>query len=484
MSLRAKILVVFASGLFLGFALFGLSVRDVLRQSFAQNVEEMMVDESQLLAAFLERDLRDAVPSAEAVAGLMNRYKARGFSARIFDRTKDKPGIDVYVTDARGIVLYSSVDAGDVGRDFSKWRDVRLTLDGRYGSRSTRGDPSDKSTSVFYVGAAVHDPAGKIVGSVSVVARRASVAGIIEGALRQMLWLGLWVSALILAMGVLLFRWITQPLTRLEAYVRSISEGRQSPLPALAGREVQELGRAFEEMRVAVEGKKEIERMAQALSHELKSPLSAIQGAAELLQESDMEPAQRERFLANIVGESNRARAVVERLLEITALEAKSGLDRREPVALDRVAEAARDGLLGFYSARGISVVLASGPSTQVVGDPFLVQQCVRNLLQNAIEFSPDGAEVRLWIERTEGELQVVVEDDGSGVPDFAQGRIFDKFFSLERPSTGRKGSGLGLSFVKEVMALHGGRVRLESPLSERGGTRVRLVFSTEGSAR
>jgi len=76
------------------------------------------------------------------------------------------------------------------------------------------------------------------------------------------------------------------------------------------------------------------------------------------------------------------------------------------------------------------------------------------------------------------------VEDDGSGVPDFAQGRIFDKFFSLERPSTGRKGSGLGLSFVKEVMALHGGRVRLESPLSERGGTRVRLVFSTEGSAR
>src|SRR5262245_6545048 len=249
MSLRAKILVVFGSGLFLGFALFGLSVRDVLRQSFAQNVEEMMVDESQLLAAFLERELRDTAPSPEAVAALVTRYKARRFSARIFDRTKDKPGIDVYVTDARGIVLYSSLDPSDVGRDFSKWRDVRLTLDGRYGSRSTRGDPSDKSTSVFYVAAAVRDPAGRIVGSVSVIARRASVAGIIEGALRQMLWLGLWVSALILAMGGLLFRWITQPLTRLEAYVRSISEGRQSPLPVLAGREVQELGRAFEDMR-------------------------------------------------------------------------------------------------------------------------------------------------------------------------------------------------------------------------------------------
>jgi two-component system sensor histidine kinase CreC len=119
-----------------------------------------------------------------------------------------------------------------------------------------------------------------------------------------------------------------------------------------------------------------------------------------------------------------------------------------------------------------------------VLGDPFLVQQCVRNLLQNAIEFSPDGAEVRLRIEPSDGEVQLVVEDDGPGVPDFAKERIFDKFFSLERPSTGRKGSGLGLSFVKEVMALHGGRVRLESPLSERGGTRVRLAFSAEGSSR
>jgi two-component system, OmpR family, sensor histidine kinase CreC len=481
MSVRGKILAVFASGLFVGFGLFAFWARGVLRQSYAQNVEEMMVDESQLLAALLEPEFRSAgsAPSTEALAQLFERYKARRFSARIFDLPKDTTGLDAYVTDERGIVLYSSENPADVGRDFSRWRDVRLTLAGAYGSRSTRLVPADPRTSVHYVAAAIHDSSGAIAGCVAVVKRRATTAAIIERALSQMAWLGLWVIALTLVMGALLFRWITLPLARLEAYVRSISAGRKAPLPALAGGEIEELGRAFEEMRVAVEGKNEIERMAQALSHELKSPLSGIQGAAELLQEGEMEPARQARFLANIVGESHRAREIVERLLDITALESQARLDRRETVPLDRVVEAARDGLLGLYSPRGITVTVRESARVAVSGDAFLLQQCVRNLLQNAIEFSPDGGEVRVWIERADDEARLLVEDDGPGVPAFAQARMFEKFFSMERPSTGRKGSGLGLSFVKEVMALHSGRVALASPLSERGGTRIWLAFAS-----
>jgi two-component system sensor histidine kinase CreC len=147
-------------------------------------------------------------------------------------------------------------------------------------------------------------------------------------------------------------------------------------------------------------------------------------------------------------------------------------------MALEAIVAAARDGLLALYTPRGVTVeVRPPEGRTDVVGDPFLVQQCVRNLLQNAIEFSPAGGTVRVRIARAERDVELVVEDDGPGIPAFAQPRIFEKFFSLERPSTGRKGSGLGLSFVREVMALHGGRVRLESPWAGHGGTRLWLSF-------
>jgi two-component system sensor histidine kinase CreC len=478
MSLRAKILLVFAGGLLLGFGAFAFSVRDRLRQSYGQNAEELMVDTAHVLAALVEQESAGVPdpPSTAALERLWTAYKARPIRAQLFELEKVGPALDLYVTDARGIVRYSSENAADVGRDFSRWRDVRLTLAGRYGARSTRRDPSDKRTSVFYVGAPIHDASGRIVGSLSLVKHRESVAGMIEGALRKMLWLGLLVVAMTLAMGALLFQWITLPLGRLEAYVRSISAGRQTPLPPLRGGEIGELGRAFEEMRVAVEGKKEVERMAQALSHELKSPLSAIQGAAELLRE-EVSPVQKERFLTNILGESQRAHAVVERLLEVTALESRSALERRETLCLRGAVDAAREGLLGLFGPRRIRVSVEGGERVEMEGDPFLVQQAIRNVLQNAIEFSPEETEVRVRIERAAGEARVVVEDAGAGVPDFARPRLFEKFFSLERPSTGRKGSGLGLSFVQEVMTLHGGRVGVESPLSERGGTRVLLAF-------
>jgi two-component system, OmpR family, sensor histidine kinase CreC len=479
MSLRNKILVVFAGGLIAGFSLFAYRVSDMLRQGYGQSVEEMMVDVSHMLAAMVEEESRaSAAPlSTEVLARIVAAYKARPIAAHIIDLEKGGSALDVYVTDARGVVVYSSENPADVGRDFSRWRDVRLTLLGQYGSRSTRRDPADKRTSVFYIAAPVRDGEGRVVGVVTVIKKRESVAGIVERAAQKMLGLGVLVVGLVLLMGTLLFRWITLPLARLEAYVRSISSGRETPLPALRGSEIAELGRAFEEMRVAVAGKKEIEHMAQALSHELKSPLSAIQGAAELLQEPAMEPARQERFLSNIVGESQRAREIVERLLQITSLEAKAALDRRERISLGTVADAAREGLLGLYSPRGIRISLRPEDAPEILGDPFLVQQSVRNLLQNAVEFSSDGGEVRVWIERAAGEVLLVVEDDGPGIPEFARERIFEKFFSMERPSSGRKGSGLGLSFVREVMTLHGGRVRIESPANPRGGTRATLAF-------
>jgi two-component system sensor histidine kinase CreC len=200
----------------------------MLRQSYGQSVEEIMIDVSQMLAAAIEEDARGTgrALSTERLSRFFAAYKTRPFAVRIFDAEKRGAALDVYVTDAHGIVLYSSEDPADVGRDFSRWRDVHLTLAGAYGARSTRRDPADKRTSVFHVGAPLRDAGGGIVGMVSLIKKRESVAAIVEGASRRMLGLGIFVVALVLAMGTLLFRCLTLPLARLETYGRAVAAGR------------------------------------------------------------------------------------------------------------------------------------------------------------------------------------------------------------------------------------------------------------------
>jgi two-component system sensor histidine kinase CreC len=113
------------------------------------------------------------------------------------------------------------------------------------------------------------------------------------------------------------------------------------------------------------------------------------------------------------------------------------------------------------------------GAGAQVRGDAFLLGQAVSNLVQNAIEFAPAGSEVAVTL-RADGErVVVVVIDRGPGVPDYALEKIFDRFYSLPRPDTGRKSSGLGLSIVREIARLHGGEVTLVNGAD--GGARAEL---------
>lgn len=96
-----------------------------------------------------------------------------------------------------------------------------------------------------------------------------------------------------------------------------------------------------------------------------------------------------------------------------------------------------------------------------VLGDEFLLRQALINLLENAIAFSPQGSTIQLRAQVLKEQVQLVVEDRGSGVPDYALERVFERFYSLARPQTGQRSSGLGLPFVREVARLHGGEATL-----------------------
>jgi len=214
--------------------------------------------------------------------------------------------------------------------------------------------------------------------------------------------------------------------------------------------------------RDALAGRSYVEQYVQTLAHELKSPLAAIRGAAELLREPLPEQA-RARFARNVEEQVGRAQDLIDRLLELSALERRGALERVEPVDVARLVDAVRDEMLPQAAAKSIAIVVALEPGLTVAGDAFLLQRALANLVRNAIDFAPAGSQIEIRARAAKADVELAVRDRGPGLPDYARDRAFEKFFSLPRPDTGRKGTGLGLAFVREVAQLHGGAARLSN---------------------
>jgi two-component system sensor histidine kinase CreC len=277
-----------------------------------------------------------------------------------------------------------------------------------------------------------------------------------------------------LALGLLLTYWLTSSIHRLTVYARQVRDGKRPPVPRLGERELAQLAEAMDAMRRELEGKDYVERYLHSLTHELKSPLAAIQGTAELLQEA-MPEADRRRFIANIRAEAQRLRQVVEQLLRLAALEKRQGLSDVEPVDTAAMIEALCEERQWRVSQAGIRFDCELDPAARPMGECFLLRQALGNLLDNAIDFSPEGGSIRLQSRLAHGHWEFSVRDEGPGVPEFAQQRIFERFYSLPRPDGRARSSGLGLSFVREVAVLHGGRISLEN--QPQRGAEARLVL-------
>jgi two-component system sensor histidine kinase CreC len=167
---------------------------------------------------------------------------------------------------------------------------------------------------------------------------------------------------------------------------------------------------------------------------------------------------------------------IVDRLLELSALEARrAGAGAQTEVELRMVVTGACDGVRWAAQAKRVALVIEHGAELAVKAEAFLLGQAVGNLVQNAVEFTPAGGTVRVTVERRGARACVMVDDSGPGVPDYAVEKVFERFYSLPRPDTGRKSSGLGLSIVREIARLHGGEVTLVNRVE--GGARAELIL-------
>lgn len=445
------------------FAYPAMLLFDRLRIVYLESAEEPLVDTANVLAELLGQAAErsgalDVGPLREGFA----RADARTLSARIYAITKQHVDLDVYVTDAAGIVLFDSRGVAEPGADYATWRDVSLTLAGKYGARVS-GDPNHPSIPRALHVAAPVLVQGRIAGVLTVVKPTTSVKSFMRAVEPRLFTLGAVAAGVAIILALSISLWLTQQVGRLTRYAEDVRHGRRVPFPKLARTELLHMGLAFERMRASLAGQAYVEQYVRALTHELKSPISALRGAAEILETPDLPAAERARFLSNIQSETRRVQDLVDRMLELSELEVRRALPERAPVALAPMLRTILESLGALVSQKALRTELDTSDELLVQGDAFLLHLALSNLVKNAVEFSPHGGCIRVRCERADAELRVVVEDEGPGIPAYAKDRVFERFYSLERPDTGRKSTGLGLNFVKEIAALHRGRVAIDN---------------------
>ena len=478
MSLTVRILLSFGLMALAAFACLLNPVLDRVERQYLEATEEPMVDVAEILAALLSNQ-----PTADLVAPDtwkrgMRSVKDRPLHAKIYNLMKEKVLMDFYITDTSGTIVYDSGGMAAVGDDFSIYLDVHRTLNGQYGARSSRTDEADPTSSVMYVGAPImHGEA--IVGVLSVYKPQRSMLLFILETKRRLIFLAVMTLVLVLLLGWLLSRWVTHPLRRLTEYAAAVSQGERPVAPKMPGYNLRVLSETTEAMREALENRKYVESYVQSLTHEMKSPVAGIRGAAELLYE-DLTQEKRDLFLGNIQSESMRLQTLVDQLLALSSLENRKTLGAPTLISLSALVRRVVDHCEANTLQKQIVFEVTGCEQDEVLGEEFLLETAVSNLLQNAIDFSPVGGRIALRISSTEDAVQLLIEDSGVGIPDYALEQIFDRFYSLPRPGAERKSSGLGLCFVREAVALHGGRLVVAN---RRGtnGVRAELVLPLGG---
>ena len=473
MRLGLRIFLVYA--LFIGLTGYFVlnTVMKEIRPGVRQSTEETLVDTANLLAEILRDDVKNGTLGQSHWQELLKAYGNRQPGATIWGLPKNQVNHRIYVTDAKGIVLLDSTGEA-VGQDYSKWNDVYLTLRGEYGARSTRSDPDDATSSVMHVGAPIRDN-GAIIGVVTVAKPNSSLQPYVDRTERRLLWYGAGLVVLGLLLGALLSWWLTVALRRLTAYAEAVSEGRRAELPHYRGGELKQLSTAVEHMRTQLEGKAYVEHYVHTLTHELKSPLAAIRGAAELLQ-GDMSREQQQRFVGNIDSESARLQQLIERLLNLAQVEQRQGLEEQASIPLAAMVDDMLTAQCARIERAGLQVEQSIAAQVKVYGEPFLLRQALGNLLDNALDFTPAGGTLKFSAHAQHNDVYITLFNQAAPIPDYALPRLSERFYSLPRPASGRKSTGLGLNFVEEVMKLHGGTLQIGNVP---GGVQVVLHLHT-----
>lgn len=303
------------------------------------------------------------------------------------------------------------------------------------------------------------------------MAIREELSGAIALRTGMPLLLALPLLALLISIG------ITRSLKPLQKLTETVADRAPDNLEAVDERHapaeirplVQALNTLFQRLAETFENER---RFTADAAHELRTPLAAIKVQAQVALRSQDE-AKQQQALEMVLAGVERASRLIEQLLTLARLDPESALAQSERFDLDELAEEVLAGFAGEAAVKGIELDLTSGPECLVTGERESLAILLRNLLDNAIRYTPNEGRVELSIQRLEDSVRLRIGDSGPGIENEQRERIFNRFYRLAGQET--TGSGLGLSIVKRIAELHQADIRLAR--SHLGGLEVELHF-------
>jgi signal transduction histidine kinase len=273
-----------------------------------------------------------------------------------------------------------------------------------------------------------------------------------------------------LILAFVIAHWIADPLQKLITAARAFPQGTAMPVNARGPHEVQELTRVFNAMMTRVQASQKSQRDFVAnVSHELKTPLTSIQGFAQAIMDGTVEtPEARKQAAEVIYNESGRMHRMALDLLDLARMDAGIVNLQMSPIDVCALLNGVVEKFAPMASRAGVALNARFGNDLpQLFGDGDRLAQVFTNLVDNALKFTPQGGSITLRAVHDRNEIQVAVDDTGKGIPKEDVPHIFDRFYQADLARAGGEhhGAGLGLAIVDEIVAAHGGRISVRSAL-------------------
>jgi signal transduction histidine kinase len=273
--------------------------------------------------------------------------------------------------------------------------------------------------------------------------------------------------ALSLILAIWIARWVAAPLQRMASAARDVAAGQYRMIPLDGPQEVRELGQAFNEMTAQVQASQQSQRDFVAnVSHELKTPLTSIQGFSQAILDGTAEnPAALQQAASIILDEAERMNRMVLDLLDLARIDAGTINFRLDIIDVSALLQSIVEKLSPQAELAKVSLHYDVEILPDMNGDGDRLAQVFTNLIDNAIHHSPPGGFVRVEAKVGNDQIIVSVKDTGPGLPSKESSRIFERFYQVDksRPGGIRRGSGLGLAIVREIIHAHNGEISVES---------------------
>jgi len=312
----------------------------------------------------------------------------------------------------------------------------------------------------------------EIIGVVSVLKPINSLEGHLLTESKQLQRYAFALLLLALVIGYLLSLWFTHSLNKIANYANDMAEGKKVDPPLLHDSRLADLSDSISHMRKQLDGKEYVENYIHSLTHELKTPITSIRGAVELIDEN-MPTEDRVRFLNNISTSNHRMSRLVDRMLSLAKLEGLTELVATSEFDFIPTLKRLLEERAPTIDSKQIKIVYPMQANFHCTGDKVLISQAVANLLDNAIRFCARNGQIDISLETEQLDEKdnycISIYNQGEAIPDFALNKLYERFFSLPsssdetEPETHAKSTGLGLSFVKEIMKLHAGAVNVKN---------------------